>query len=141
MSEQSNLQIVQQAYAAFSRADITSLIGLLSDDVSWYLPGPPETIPFVGQRNGKVEVAQFFATLAEVEDAERFEPQQFVVQGEKVIALGSYKWRVKTTGRTYESDFAHVFTVREGNVVSFQEYYDTAATAAAFSNSAQVASA
>ena len=139
MSEQTPVQIVKDAYAAFSRNDIESIINLMADDVSWYLPGPPKVVPFVGRRKGKTEVNRFFSTLTDVQDVERFEPQQFVAQGEKVVALGNYKWRVKATGRAYDSEFAHVFTVRGGKIVEFHEYYDTAAVINAFGTTAQSA--
>src|SRR5437879_9440993 len=109
MSEQNPVQIVKEAYAAFSRNDIPSIINLMAEDGSWYLPEPQTVVPFVGRRKGKTEVNQFFSTLADVQDVERFEPQEFIAQGDKVVALGNYKWRVKATARTYESEFAHVF--------------------------------
>jgi ketosteroid isomerase-like protein len=141
MSEQNPVQIVKDAYAAFSRNDISSLINLMADDVSWYLPGPQTVLPFAGRRKGKTEVNEFFSTLADVQDVERFEPQDFIAQGDKVVALGNYKWRVKATARTYESEFAHVFTVREGKIVAFHEYFDTAAVMNAFGTPVQSATA
>jgi ketosteroid isomerase-like protein len=65
-----------------------------------------------------------------------FEPREFIAQGDKVVSLGHYRWRVKTTGREFSSDFAHVFTVRDGKIVSFQEYTDTASAARAYQKSA-----
>jgi ketosteroid isomerase-like protein len=141
MSEQNPVQLVKDAYAAFSRNDIASIINLMADDVSWYLPGPPKVVPFVGRRKGKTEVNRFFSTLVDVQDVERFEPQEFIAQGDKVVALGNYQWRVKATGRTYESEFAHVFTVRGGKIVEFHEYFDTAAAINAFGTSTQTATA
>jgi uncharacterized protein len=35
------------------------------------------------------------------------------------------------TGRKAESDWVHVFTIRNGQVVKFQEYFDTAVAVAA----------
>jgi ketosteroid isomerase-like protein len=46
--------------------------------------------------------------------------------------LGHYVWQVKANGRTIEGDFAHVFTVRGGQIVAFQEYMDSAAVAKAY---------
>ncbi len=48
------------------------------------------------------------------------------------MALGHYAWRVNSTGREWESDFAHVFIVRDGKIARFQEFTDTAAIEAAF---------
>ena len=110
MSEQQNTELVQNAYAAFKRGDITSVLNAMSDDVTWFLPGPEE-IPVAGHRRGRDQVGQFFTTLAETQEAQEFEPKEFIAQGETVVVLGHYKWRVKSTGRAFESDFAHVFRV------------------------------
>ena len=46
--------------------------------------------------------------------------------------LGHYVWQVKANGRTIEGVFAHVFTVRGGQIVAFHEYMDSAAVAKAY---------
>jgi len=132
MSEQDNTQIVKEAYAAFKRGDIPSILNMLSDDVNWFLPGPTDIVPVAGMRRGRAEVGQFFSTLDETQEAKQFEPQEFIAQGDKVVVLGQYTWRVKATGREFSSDWAHVFTVRDGKVVGFKEYYDTGAAADAY---------
>jgi ketosteroid isomerase-like protein len=56
----------------------------------------------------KEQVGQFFAKLAEMQDAEQFEVRGFVAQGVKVVALGHYRWRVKFTGHSFANDWLHV---------------------------------
>jgi ketosteroid isomerase-like protein len=85
-----------------------------------------------GSRTGKASLADFFSMLAQDQEALLFEPRQFVAQGDLVVALGGYRWRVKATGREVASDFAHVFTVRNGRIVRFQEFMDTARFVAAY---------
>jgi ketosteroid isomerase-like protein len=121
------IEVVQGAYAAFQRGDIPAVLASCSDDVQWFLPGDPAVVPVAGLRDGVSAVGGFFSVLADTQDAEQFEPREFVAQGEKVIALGVYRWRIKKTGKVFGSDFAHVFTVRDGKVVEFHEFYDTAA--------------
>ena len=132
MAEQENVQTVKEAYAAFERGDIPSLLNLVSEDVEWSLPGPSDIIPFAGEFRGREGVGRFFAALGGAEDVEIFEPQEFVAQGDKVVALGQYRWRVKQSGREYGGDWAHVFTVRDGKIAGFHEYMDTAAAADAY---------
>ena len=131
MSEQENTKVVQQAYQFFKSADIQSLLGLMSDDVSWQLP-KVENVPFSGKRQGREAVGQFFSTLAEVQDVVSFEPREFVAQNDKVVVLGTYTWRLKANGREYGGEWAHVFTIRDGQITGFHEYMDTASAAAAF---------
>jgi len=130
MSEQENTKVVQQAYENFKSGDIAALLEQFADDIQWQLP-EVENVSYAGKRSGREQAAQFFSILAGEQDVLSFEPREFVAQGEKVVALGHYAWRAKSTGREYESDFAHVFTVRGGKVESFQEFMDTAAVAAA----------
>ena len=132
MSEQENTQIVKDAYAAFKRGDIPTILNMLADDVKWFLPGPTDIIPVAGERHGREQVGQFFSALDQNQEAKEFEPQEFVAQGDKVVVLGHYVWRIKANGREYGSDWAHVFTLRDGKVVKFQEYYDTGTCADAF---------
>ncbi|HEX3558157.1 MAG TPA: nuclear transport factor 2 family protein [Pyrinomonadaceae bacterium] len=131
MSEQENLRVVQQAYENFKTGSVEALLGQLSDDVDWRLP-ETEGVPFAGARRGQAQVAEFFSTLADAQATLRFEPREFVAQGDKVVALGDYSWRVKKNGREYGGDWAHVFTIREGKITGFHEYMDTAAASDAF---------
>ena len=130
MSEQ-NAAIVQQAYNNFTTGDIHGLLDLLSEDVTWQLP-EVEGVPLAGKRTGRDEVGNFFATVARDQEVLEFEPTESVAQGDKVVSLGHYKWRVKETGREFESDFVHVFTIRGGKIVAFREHFDSAVVAAAY---------
>ena len=131
MSDQDNSNVVRKAYENFKAGDTGALLGQMSEDVDWRLPDI-EGVPFAGARRGTAQVREFFSTLADSQDVLAFEPREFVAQGDKVVALGGYKWRVKKNGREYGGDFAHVFTVRDGKVVGFHEYMDTAAASGAF---------
>jgi ketosteroid isomerase-like protein len=130
MSEQQNTALVQQAYANFKTADIDALLGLFSDEITWELPEMPG-VPFGGKREGLGPVMEFFAQIGMSQEPLRFEPTTFVAQDNLVVALGSYDWRVRETGRDFTSNFAHLFTISDGQIVAFQEFMDTAACIAA----------
>jgi ketosteroid isomerase-like protein len=131
MSEQDNVAIVHEAYTNFKTGNIPALLALLSGDVTWQLP-EMENVPFSGQRTTPAGVGEFFALLSENEEALQFEPREMVAQGDKVVSIGYYQWRLKTNGREFDSDFAHVFTIRGGKIVAFQEFTDTAACTNAY---------
>jgi len=130
MSEQ-NTAIAQRAYENFKTGNIQALLDQMSDQVTWELP-EVEGVPISGKRNGRDSVREFFAMVARDQDVIEFEPREFVAQGDKVVSLGHYRWRVKDTGREFASNFAHVFTIRDGKVTGFREYFDSAAVAAAY---------
>ncbi|HEX2183619.1 MAG TPA: nuclear transport factor 2 family protein [Rubrobacteraceae bacterium] len=126
MSEQENTELVQRAYGYFQSGDIPALLDSLSEDVEWQLP-EVEDVPTAGRWHGREHVGQFFQALSDTEEVRQFEPREFVAQDDKVVALGHYAWQAKSTGREWESDFVHVFTVRDGRITRFQEYMNTAA--------------
>jgi ketosteroid isomerase-like protein len=53
-------------------------------------------------------------------------PDDFVAEGDKVIALGHYSGKYKETGKSVRTHFAHAWTLRDGKAVMFQQYTDTA---------------
>ena len=134
MSEQTNVQIVQDAYTAFGRGDIRDVLSRLDENVEWIIPGPSES-PVTGIRHGRAEVGEFFRALEREQDQEAFTPQRFIADDEVVAVIGYYRWRIKGTGRTTESEWVHLFTVRDGKIARFQEYSDTASYADAYRGS------
>lgn len=131
MDIQENKQLVMQGYQLFQAGNIDALLQLFSDDIEW-VGNEVEHVPFSRDYHGRQEVAQFFAELGQAQEAERFEPQEMIAEGDKVMVTGQAKWIVRATGKSYEYPWAHAFTIRDGKVARLQQYYDTAATRAAF---------
>jgi uncharacterized protein len=131
MGEQQNTQLVQRTYGSFRDGDIPALLDSLSEGVRW-VTAEIEGVPTGGTRRGPEQVGEFFRILSDTQESRGLELSEFVAQGDKVVVLGHYVWHVKATGKVWESDFAHVLTVRDGKVTGFQEYTDTAALGDAF---------
>jgi uncharacterized protein len=131
MSSQTNKQLVMQAYQLFKDNDIKGMLALYADDIEWH-GVESELIPFSGVYRGREQVGRFFSELAQAQDVMMFEPQTFIAEDDKVAVTGRSSWRVKSTGQKYDNPWAHVFTVRDGKVVSFVQYNDTAAAEAAY---------
>ena len=53
-------------------------------------------------------------------------PEEFITEGDKVAVLGRYSGTYTATGRPLDAQFVHVWTVRNGKVIAFQQYADTA---------------
>ncbi|HEY8225920.1 MAG TPA: nuclear transport factor 2 family protein [Pyrinomonadaceae bacterium] len=134
MSEQDNVQFVRNAYDAFKRGDIDAVLNTLADDIEWISPGPPDIMPTAGTRRGRQAVKEFFAVLSQQEDVEVFEPQEFIAQGDKVVAILKYRGRVKATGKPAEATLVHVFDFANGKVKRFREFFDTASVLPAYTS-------
>lgn len=133
MNEQDNIKVIQQAYAAFQQGNIEQVLNSMADGIEWRSPG---NMPMSGSRTGKQAVSEFFRLLDQHEEILRFEPTEFIAQNDKVVVLLQYKARVKSTGRVVETPAVHIFTVKNGKVAAFEEYFDTAAAEAGYQKSA-----
>jgi len=134
MSE-TNKQIVQQGYERFGAGDVAGLLALFADDIQWTVPAI-ENAPFSGSRSGKASVAQFFAQLTESEDITEFVPAEFIAEGDKVIVIGKSGATVRSTGRSYSTQWVHIFTIKDGKIAAFLEFFDNAAASRAFEKTA-----
>jgi ketosteroid isomerase-like protein len=132
MQETQNTQVVQGAYAAFAKGDIPGLLSHFADDIIWTgVYGAESHVPTSGQRLGKPAVAEFFSQVAANVNFSSFEPRQFIASGDTVVALGHYA-ATTPAGKGFDSDFAMVFTLRDGKVTQFQEFCNSAAINAAY---------
>jgi ketosteroid isomerase-like protein len=132
MHESENTKVVQDMYAAFGRGDIPTVLSHVADDVAWQaVYGVGSHVPHSGERHGKPAVADFFKQVGESVNFSRFEPREFVATGDKVIGLGHYT-ATTPIEKGFDSDFAMVFTLRNGKVTRFQEFCNSAAVDAAY---------
>jgi len=130
----SNVEATKKGYECFQRGDIPSLIrDLLDDNCICISPGPSDKLSWAGTFNGKNEIANFFAQVGENLEFSEFAPREMIEQGETVVVLGTLAGRAKKTAKAVKNEWAHVFKFRQGKVVFFQEYIDTAADVLAMS--------
>ena len=132
MSTEENKRVIQSIFEAFGRGDVPGVLAHLSEDVTWKAPGP-DVIPYFGDRRGHAGATEFFVQLGTNVDFEHFEPGAFVAEGDRVVVLGRERGRVKRTGKTFDNDWALVFTFGGGGkVTSFHCCDETDAVAQAF---------
>jgi uncharacterized protein len=128
----SNIDLVKGLYAAFGKGDMKHIIDGLAPGVDWQSYGNPAHFPTLGPHNGPSQVQAFFQKVGDTLEFSEFDPREFYASGDVVIALGHFTAKVKDTGRTASAHWAHVFTFKNGQVVKFREYTDTAAFAEAY---------
>ena len=132
MNEQANIETVQKIYADFGQGNVPAILDRVNADVDWVNAGP-EVVPYARKRRGVSEVKEFFSALFAALDVQSFEPKEFIASGDRVIVLGTWSGRAKSTGKPFASDWTMAWTVKAGKVTSFRSFEDTHAVAAAFS--------
>ncbi|MDG4553109.1 MAG: nuclear transport factor 2 family protein [Candidatus Competibacter sp.] len=122
----SNIQTVQNIYAAFGRGDIPAILECLEENVIWEYDKVDSEIPWLEPRQGRTEVAKFFEALLAVE-FQTFQPKHLLESGNIVVSLNDVAFVVKATGKTViEEDEIHIWHFgARGQVVKFCHKTDT----------------
>jgi uncharacterized protein len=126
--EEENVSIVKQLYDALGRSDVSSVLNIFADDAVAHGPAPAGVLPWGGVYNGREGIAQLLKALGESLEDEQFKQHEFIAQGNKVVVPGYAKGHAKPTGRSYEIEFVHIWSVRnDGKISELHVYNDTAA--------------
>ena len=122
------VDVVGGLYAAFGRGDIPGILELVDPEVDWSLqvdaPGA-ELVPMFRNGRGHEAVLGYFAGVADME-IHAFEPRAFHAQGDEVLVEISMDFTCRPTGKRGRFDEIHHWVVRDGLVVRYRPFVDTA---------------
>ena len=119
-------EYVKKLYNAFAEGDVETVMAGFAEDIEWneaenfiYSDGNP----YVG---GASIGEGVFARLGSEWEYWNLENLQFFnVDTNMVLATGRYKALNKASGKELDAQFAHLWTLRDSLVSSFQQYTDT----------------
>jgi ketosteroid isomerase-like protein len=120
-----NAATIRGVYDAFLRGDITAVVAAMDEHIEWneaehvtYWRGAP----FVGKH---AVLTGVFARLLQDFDNFSIEIVRMVVAGDTVLVEARYHATGRATGKPLDAQVAHVFDLRDGKIVRFQQYTDT----------------
>jgi len=120
----SNLDILREGYSNFAKGDIPAVLEVFDPNIEWT---EAEGFPYAGTYKGHKEISeQVFMKLGTEWDGYTVKANEFIDAGDRIVVLGKYSGTYKATGKSFEADFAHVWTVRDGKATKFVQYADTA---------------
>ena len=125
MSEE-NKKTVQGMYEAFGRGDIGTVLAALDADIEWWEAENfiyADNNPYVGT---DAVLQGVFARIGGEWEGFLVSPKEVLDAGDTIVGHGHYSGKFRNTGRDVRAQFAHVFTFRDGKIVKFQQYTDTA---------------
>jgi ketosteroid isomerase-like protein len=118
--EQENRKTIDQVYSAFGDGDIEGVLGMLTNDVQWTSPSPPDVITYAGSRTGDERVARYVEARCETVETTMLRPQRFFAQDDLVVVLGRYTLRVVMTGTVIDNDWVRAFEVADGKISALE---------------------
>jgi len=107
-------------------------LDMVADDVKVRsLAAGAPAAPFTSEMDSKEQFKRYFDGLLGDWEMINYKTGPFIAEGDRVAMLGSTAWRNRKTGREVDTPKADFWTFRDGKVVEFHEFYDTAALVAA----------
>ncbi len=122
---QENINVVKSIYKAFGQGDIPAVFELFDPAIEWIAaensPAGPGS-PYHGLNEVRegvfmligADFPEFTIRVDELFDA-----------GDKVVMLGYYLGVRKATGKKFQAQVAHIWTIAASKALKFQQYTDT----------------
>ena len=123
----SNVDLVQDWYAALARGDVAAALGAMDPDIEWReAEGHPYQPSGEAWHGPDAVVQNLFIRLGTEWDGFTVTPRDFHDAGPVVVVEGRYTGTHKDTGKSLDAQVCHVWKVRDGKLASFQQFVDTA---------------
>ena len=113
-----NAKLVQQAYDAFGRGDIATVIGMLDAKVEWT---SPRALPHGGEFSGPEQVGKFFEGIGSTWSALPLTIESVDEAGDNVVGVLQADGTLKS-GKAQSYGAVHLFEIRNGKITRFREY-------------------
>ncbi|MCL6462082.1 MAG: nuclear transport factor 2 family protein [Flavobacterium micromati] len=121
-----NLTIIDNLYKAFAIADIPTVLAGMDAKVIWneaegniYADGNPYNGP-------EAVLNGVFARIGSEHEYFNLKEIKFHnMDNNQVLTTLRYNAKVKKNGAVYDAQAAHLWTLRDGKVIAFQQYVDT----------------
>lgn len=123
-STMTNLEIIKSTYEGkTSEENGKNLAKYLAEDVSWTeAKGFPYAGTYIGLENVSKNV---FNRLATEWIDYKFTPEDYLESNDKVVAYGTYTGTYKITGKSFSARVAHLWKLKEGKIISFEQFVDS----------------
>lgn len=120
----SNLEIIKSTYEGKSREERRkALQEHLANDATWT---EAKGFPYAGTYIGFEGVMKnVFSKIGSEWIGYRFTAEDYVASEDKVIAFGTYSGTYKKTNKSFTARVAHVWTLKGGQIVSFEQIVDS----------------
>lgn len=125
-SKSDNAKVIEQAYAAFASGDIPAFVALLAPDIEWneaenfiYASGNPYIGPDAIVKGVFERIGNDWEYW-KITDLDIME-----LKNGMVLATARYQAKNKKNGKLLNAQVAHLFTLQNGKITSFQQFTDT----------------
>ncbi len=127
---QQNVETLKEAYRQWHETKAGSAdhwLSLMAEEVKFRSLGEGRPgMEFSEDRASKDEVRGYIESLISAWEMDYYATNQYIAQDDWVAVLGSCGWTNKATGKAVDTPKADFFRFKDGKIVAFYEFYNTA---------------
>ena len=122
-----NLEIIKAHYAGSDTKDIDAMLAPLTATTRWTeMAGFPCAGTYIGP---EAVVENVFKALGAAWDGYTLKVDRLIDGGDTIIGVGTYSGIYRNTGKAMTARVTHVWDMKDGKVVQFEQFTDTALVA------------
>ena len=129
--EARNVEFLKQAYKLWHDSkggSVEQWMSHVAEDVRFgSIAGGEAPLGFTAPKSKREAVRDYFNGLLAEFEMIHYTVHDYVAQGDMVFVRCTTSWKNRKTGNTFETPKADFWRIRDGKIVEFYEYYDTAA--------------
>ncbi|PJZ40237.1 SnoaL-like domain protein [Leptospira kmetyi] len=121
------VDVVNGFFSAFGKGDLSGVIGSFHENatITAVRKSSRKSGELYGSYSGKKGAEEFVSNLGKIFNTKEFVVENVIGKKEVVFANGRFKHELKSTGKTYESDWALKCVVKDGKILEYNFYEDT----------------
>jgi ketosteroid isomerase-like protein len=135
-NEATNVAILKEAYRQWDESKGGSVEhwfdSVVAPNISFgSVPRGAAPLEFATQYDNREQLRGYFKGLVSEWTRLHYTVEEYIAQGDSVVARGSTAWTNKKTGKVAETPKIDFWRFKDGKAIEFYEYFDTACVAAA----------
>ncbi len=123
---------VKKFFSDFAEGNPETFFDSIHPDVVWEVSSPPNH-PALGVHKGKSAFRKIFEEVLPLVEFEHLEVVEVLGAGDRTAAIYRERVRVVATGKTLEQEIVMANRWKDGKIIEYHEYIDSAALGEAFS--------
>ena len=122
---------VRKNFSDFAAGNAETFFDSIHPDVVWEVSSPPNH-PALGVHKGKAAFRKIFEEVLPLVEFEHLEVVEVLGAGDRTAAIYRERVRVVATGKTLEQEIVMGNRWKDGKIIEYREYIDSAALEEAF---------
>jgi ketosteroid isomerase-like protein len=122
----SNREVMRGIYEGYSRGDLAPFFAVMAEDGRFGFAARRQDIDFAGVWTGHKNIGTSLDKLAKRFKWEKFSCRELIADGDRVVALTGGEVRCLVSNNLIPFEMVDVIRFRDGKIVEFVEYFDSA---------------